>query len=228
MILQSKTIGMTGGLVLGFTLLLAGLVMFMPNATRAEQFTLQPLQPATTAGYEIEFAASGFNDSELISVWGTAPDQSVVGNYSVRASGDGQATIRFQVPQNGVGGRWALTAMGDYSRVPVVTYFEVQGRHPAPWNTVAAVQPLTGTVGLAFHFAATGFRDNEEVSYWVTTPQGWVYEAQVETIETNADGRIDFSWTPPMDAMSGRWVMTMQGTRSGVARGIPFHIAPHF
>jgi hypothetical protein len=80
-------------------------------------------------------------------------------------------------------------------------------------------------VGTTFGFGATGFKGNEVVSYWLTSPDGLVYETYEEMITSSGDGRVDVLWSVPGGAPAGTWVMTIKGLESGVARFIQFEVS---
>lgn len=196
-----------------------------PLPQGAQRFTLAPLQPSATAGQVIEFAAAGFEEGERITAWATDPYEAVVSAGDVFAQGErGTAVIAFEVPENALGGRWHLTAMGIMSRTPVSTPFAVQGGSLTSVDLHARVNPPAGPAGTIFAFAATGFNAKEDVSYWVSQPGGKVYAAYPEATESNGDGRVDITWVSPFDGRRGTWVMTIVGVRSGVERAIPFAV----
>ena len=212
-----RRIGATGALLLA--------LLALPGAARAESFTLAPTKPAVAAGQTIEFVGAGFTRGERVATWFTAPDQSVLGGGFADAVGDtGRVEVAFKVPKDAIGGRWAITAYGGVSKTPVVATFEVQGRDPATAAAQVAVAPPSGPPGTKFAFAALGFNGKELVSYWLTGPDGVIHAAYPERAKTNKDGRVDLTWTAPASALRGTWVITIQGLRSDVARGVPFRI----
>jgi hypothetical protein len=85
----------------------------------------------------------------------------------------------------------------------------------------SAVQPGVGAPGTTFAFFATGF-DSEQVGYWLNAPNGEVITTD-EKVNTN-DGRADWNWEAPDDAMVGVWQMVARGEESDVERIIPFEI----
>jgi hypothetical protein len=206
-------------------LALLALLLALPNAALAASFTLTPAQPSVAAGQTISFIGTGFIRDEQVAIWATAPDQTVIGGDFEFAEGDaGLIDIGFEVPHDALGGRWSLTAYGFISKTPVITTFEVQGRDPATATPQATVAPMVGTPGTQFDFAALGYREKEKVSYWFTGPDGAIHDAYPEGDSANSDGRVDLSWRAPADAVHGIWVITIQGLKSGVARGVPFEI----
>src|SRR5258706_535277 len=53
---------------------------------------------------------------------------------------------------------------------------------------------------------------------------GQIHAAYPSGAQANRDGRVDINWTAPRDALTGTWVITIQGLKSNVARGVPFEI----
>jgi len=211
--------------IAGPLVVLLALLLVLPSAALAASFTLTPTQPGVAAGQTIFFTGSGFTRGEQVAIWATAPDQTVISGDFEFAEGDaGLIDVGFDVPQDALGGRWSLTAYGFISKTPVIATFEVQGRDPATATPQALVSPASGAPGSQFDFAALGFKKKETVSYWFTGPDGVIHAAYPEGDKANSDGRVDLSWRAPSDAIRGTWVITIQGLKSGVARGIPFEI----
>jgi hypothetical protein len=205
-----------------FVLALAALLVVAPRGSRAGGFGLAPTFPSAVAGQEVVFQGSGFEPGEQVSVWATAPDESVLGGHTVTASDRGEARIAFRLPFNAIGGNWALTAWGRRTQTPVITRFDVAGRPPEQAPPQASVTPAAGPQGTVFTFHAIGYRDGEYVSYWITGPGNLVYEAFPLGATASWDGSVRVSWSPPYGAPAGTFVMTLQGVRSGVARGVAF------
>ena len=195
----------------------------MPRTTQAQRdLTLVPSAPTVRAGETIRCVGSGFDD-ELVAYWATAPDQSVLGGGR-DAAVDGQVILDFAVPRDAISGRWTLTAYGLESKTPVVATFEVIGQAPDTVVPAASVEPTGAAAGTTLSFRATGFEKREHISWWVTAPDTAIRESGPEAVKADSKGAITFRWTVPADAQPGRWVMTMQGYDSGVARAIAFDV----
>lgn len=207
--------------------LLAGSLLPL-SRIQAQTRTLTPERPTVEAGSTLRFFGENFVPRERVAWWTTSPGGVVLGGEWVDASREsGYFEIFFEVPETAEGGRWSLTAYGDVSQVPVITTFEVIGRTPDPNDPnefQVRVAPPAGPPGTTFAFAATGFDDDEDVSYWVTEPGGTVYAAFPKGATANDDGRVDLTWQVPATAPRGTWVMTMQGYASGVARAVRFDV----
>jgi hypothetical protein len=199
------------------------LALRAPDA-RAAGATLELRSAEIQAGDTIEFFGAGFLPNERVSYWATAPDQAVLGGGYVGANRDGEAPFTFEIPPGAIGGRWAMTAYGEAGKTTAIVTFDVAGRPVGQAGPIAAVAPQSGPPGTTFAFAATGFGEQERISYWFTGPDGVVYDAYNQTIRSTPDGRVDIAWAAPGSAPRGRWVITIQGIRSTLSRGIPFEI----
>lgn len=195
----------------------------MPGAAQAQRdLVLTPSSPTVRAGETMTCVGSGFDD-ELVAYWATAPDLSVLGGGR-EAAVDGQVVLDFAVPRNAISGRWALTAYGLESKTPVVATFEVIGQAPGAAMPAASVEPRVAAAGATLSFRATGFKKHEHISWWVTAPDTAIRDAGPEAVKADSEGVIWFRWRLPADATPGRWVMTMQGYDSGVARAVAFEV----
>jgi hypothetical protein len=202
--------------------LLAG-VLGMPGTTQAQRdLVLTPSALTVRAGQTMTCVGSGFDD-ELVAYWATAPDLSVLGGGR-EAAVDGKVVLDFAVPRDAISGRWAVTAYGLESKTPVVATFDVIGQAPDTTVPAAGVEPRVAAAGATLSFHATGFRKHEHISWWVTAPDTAIRDAGPEAVKADSKGVIAFRWSLPADAKPGRWVMTMQGYDSGVARAIAFEV----
>lgn len=200
-------------------------LLALPQAALAQSLTLAPDQPSVAAGRAIGFVGSGFRPGEQVAIWATAPDQTVIGgDFAYGDGGTGRIAFAFDVPSDALGGRWSMTAYGLATKIPVIATFEVQGRDPATATPQASVAPASGAPGTEFTFVALGFKDGEKVSYWFTGPDGVIHDAYPSGDSANDDGRVDIRWDAPADGPRGAWVITIQGLKSNVARGVPFEI----
>ncbi len=87
----------------------------------------------------------------------------------------------------------------------------------------AAVIPPVGGPGTEFAFFATDFEDGEKVGYWLNAPDGAIVATNEETF-ANDDGRADWMWDSPDNAMLGTWEMVAEGEDSGTIWVIPFEV----
>ncbi|HWQ15382.1 MAG TPA: hypothetical protein VNL77_21455 [Roseiflexaceae bacterium] len=207
-----------------FTLALVALVVGWPRGSRANGMTLAPALPRVEAGEVLEFHGAGFVPKERISVWATAPNQAVLGGGHFGASSRGNVRVQFTLPNDAMSGTWALTVWGWQSQTPVVTTFEVAGRPPEAAAPQVVVSPAAGPAGTTFYVSAIGFDKREDVSYWITGPDNRIYGAFPSGATAGHQGEVGVGWAPPPGAPPGVYVMTLQGTESGVARGVAFEV----
>jgi len=186
--------------------------------------TLQAAPLTLGVGETVLLNGTGFNPRERVGFWATAPDGAVLGGRYVRSNGNGDISFDFQVPAEALGGRWAMTAYGQDSATPAIATFDVVGRPAQSANLIAAASPQSGPRGGTVRFTATGFFEQEVISYWFTGPDGKVYNAVSQEEHANNDGRVDISWNVPANVPKGRWVVTIQGILSVVSRGIVFEL----
>jgi hypothetical protein len=203
-------------------------LLLLVAAPLAEAQEAQPVLEATTptvrAGERAYFVGRGFVRNERLSAWVTTSDQRVLDIGFAKAYGDeGRVELSYRVRGDAISGRWALTLYGEVSQTPVVAFFEVIGRSPANSKPPIAVEPPAGPPGTRFKFFASGYDEDEDVSHWFTAPDGTLI-AFPEANEASKDGEVYFEWMAPATAQAGVWVVTVQGKRSNVARGISFEI----
>jgi hypothetical protein len=73
-----------------------------------------------------------------------------------------------------------------------------------------AVQPPTGVAGTTFAFYAFGFGRNADVVFWATAPDGRIIGDPGYRTRSNNEGRADWQWVAPPDALPGIWTMVAQ------------------
>jgi hypothetical protein len=140
-------------------------------------------------------------------------------------------------------GIWTMVVRGDKSPVRYEIRFEVinpadpdwvnEGVAPSnpvgtlPDTPVVAVDPATGMPGERFAFYALGYPSRETVYYHAVAPDGTRYESSKYETLSNTEGRADWTWKAPEDAIAGQWMMVAVGDKSLLRREIPFTIAGH-
>jgi hypothetical protein len=154
---------------------------------------------AAVPGSGFVFTASGFNANEEVGVWLTPPGGGGLESVNERAiERDGRGSIRVVIqPQSGVEGIWQVTSQGKSSRRAVTAKFKLTRDYfaplgtPRPANRNGAVNPAEGGQRTQFRLTGTGFRANERLEHWVTTPDGAYYLNA--SAQADSRGRIGFS-----------------------------------
>lgn len=190
-------------------------------------------------GSEFSFYATGFRASDLVVYWFNAPDGHILGNpYRYRTfAHQGRADWTWRAPDHAIPGTWTVVARSlrsdTHDYVQRVIEFDVATiptssddvAQPVPASDQGyAVLPESGIPGTRFSFYATDFDSNERVSYWFNAPDGQIYGDEVNYVVHAYDGRADWRWTSPSDAMPGTWTSVALGLRSGVRRIIAFTV----
>jgi hypothetical protein len=185
---------------------------------------------AGVAGEVFVLDARGFQPGEEVSVWVTAPDQSVLGaNFRVTADELGSITsngIYFPTDEDTPLGIWAMTAEGITSGNQAIGYFQVIsspiGRAPppaagVPANVNARVEPPAGRAGTIFFFDASNFRAGEEVTIDVFASDGSKVTSAF-TVAADSAGRIGYAgiyYVTSFDSPLGLYRFVATGKASG-------------
>jgi hypothetical protein len=90
----------------------------------------------------------------------------------------------------------------------------------APANQSATVKPSCGPVGTIFLIHITGFRPGEQISFWLTTPDGRVAGTPHPVDAGNHPGELDDVFDSSILPLlvsrpEGNWALTYQGADSG-------------
>lgn len=207
-------------------LLVAGIVA--PGLLSAQEEQQSNVTPQVgPPGTRFAFVAYGFDDDDRISTWLNAPDGTVMEAdvEELRGANDeGRADWYWTAPQDAQRGVWQMVAYGDETETERVIPFEIRG-DPAPVTSGSNVTPQVGPPGARFAFVAFGFEEDEQIGIWLNAPDGSIVEAEGEELNTaTSEGRADWYWTAPEDALTGTWQMVAEGKESGNQVVIPFEI----
>ncbi|HEX8598761.1 MAG TPA: hypothetical protein VF952_09645 [Chloroflexia bacterium] len=216
-----------------------------PNATcdgipAARNATVRP--NCGPRGTTFEFSGTGFQPGENVGIYVTAPDQSVIGaDFQVIANDAGNVGGVFLSSNSAFPlGVYAVTYEGTSSRRTAIGYFKIIGQAPPPTatplppgaptpvpaacdtsgNRNAEANPSSGRVGDILRITARGFRPGENVSYWLTTPDGLVggTETPDEGFAASPAGNVVLSIR--LDELLvdiggyGNWALSFQGEDS--------------
>lgn len=207
------------------------------------------------AGTTFGFNAVGFNANEEVGLWLTAPDQSTFGaDFQVRANDEGSLIdegIAITTDESFPNGIWSFNAQGIESGRQAIGYFRITGggggggtnTPPAPTGDPnrlgviihdqllpqgdAIILPIAGPTGSVFEMFAGGYSSSEEVSAWVTLPNGESVAIPSEFTSLSEEGTFDaiiFS-----DGFGNAdYTSVAQGQASGVTGVTPFRITPNY
>ena len=181
---------------------------------------------------EIAFTVSarGFAGDERIGLWLTRPDGEVVTLDPIaRIDGKGSVTTTFKVP-SGHEGVWAVTAEGVNTKRRVIVPFKVTREFlaplgtPRPANRNAAVSPAEGGRGVPFRISASGFRANETLEFWITSPDGLYVLSTPVVADSRGRVGVSRSLTVQLGAQNptGVYGYHYRGVKSGVRADVYF------
>jgi hypothetical protein len=155
---------------------------------------------AAPSGFLLTFSARGFDSGERVGVWFTKPDRKTqeVPSRLVRRDGP-NATVVFRT-DGFAEGVWTITAEGARTKHNVTAPFKLTREYlaplgtPRPANRGGSVSPSEGGLRTAFRLSGSGFRANEPLQLWITSPDGVYYFVGVAE---QADSRGRVGVAPP-------------------------------
>lgn len=179
------------------------------------------------SGDRLTFTATGFTPAERVDLWATAPGGVSYPRYpAVQADAEGKILWTWDILPEHPSGNWTMAARGVQSNARLGIGFTVlPGTTTAP---NATVEPTQGSAGTVFTFRAGGFRPNERVGAWLSSPSGAnidLVPGEGVTIIADSAGEATWQWSSPADAPGGAWIGRARGTVSGFAVAIPFTLS---
>jgi len=232
--------------ILALTLLVMVGIITVPHMAGAmyqafENSTLSVEPAIGNPGTDFTFSAGGFKAGEAVTFWANDPSTLVHSSEdsSTAADSTGQVAWNWTAPAPALDGQWSMVAEGTSSGVQQVIFFKIENgtvteqtpievdAEESPQGdpeTNAYADPQSGTPGTVFTFYASGFDDNERVSYWANDPSLTVYSENGNHVGAD-NGTVSWSWTAPLDAVNGQWSMVAEGMESHVQRIIIFEIS---
>lgn len=180
--------------------------------------------PSSRQRETVIVAGAGFDANELVGLWVTLPDGSVLGldEDDLRANADGVFAVEVGLGAGLPTGLHRFTARGQVSgNGAIAPFYLLAGRGPSPTEgTRLSFNPSTARQLDTVALFAEGFSANERVSLWVTLPDGAV--VGLGEIDANAGGVIDGSLFLPGELPVGRHYFTARGNTSGNTAITPF------
>jgi hypothetical protein len=194
------------------------------RAGSAEAVTAQVEPESGLPGTSFLFTDTGFKPEEPLAYWATSPEGvAYSSDQGFWASMEGEIAVEWASPPDAMGGIWRMTIRGQNSLKEIEVEFTIDGAAVPPAGPPQGVAPEMGTPGTTFSFFASGFYRSEETGWWATAPDGTVYEGGVN-VQASKEGRLEWQWTAPADAMPGNWTMAAQGRQSNHQPIISFEI----
>jgi hypothetical protein len=135
---------------------------------------------AAPPGVGFTFTAVGFDAAERVGVWLTRPGKGgveAIDSRLVRSDGRGGIQVIF-TPSAKTEGIWTITAQGVNTGRSVTAPFKLTRDYVAPLGTArpasvgGSVSPAEGGRSTVFALTGRGFRANELLELWITSPDG--------------------------------------------------------
>jgi hypothetical protein len=204
-----------------------------PNAGRA-RVQVNPF--AGRPGTEFAIFGEGFQPGEPVIFWLTSPDGTVT-TLSFVATADPNGSITpsqpgFDTGRRDLEGIWYVSAQGLRSgRIGIASFILNSDLQPGPNNPTGfanvRVSPDRGDGSTVFRLLADGFRPRENVSVWLTAPDGSV-RAVSTALTADRNGLINddgFPFSLGAGVQGGTWALTAQGQASGLQGIARFEVA---
>jgi hypothetical protein len=153
---------------------------------------------AAPSGFLFTFSARGFDRDERVGVWFTKPNrktQAVEGKLIRRDGPNVTVVFRASGFEEGV---WTITAQGARTGRAVTAPFKLTRDYVAPTSTPrppnrnGSVSPPEGGGATSFRLTGSGFRANEALQLWITSPDGVYYYVGVAE-RADVRGRIGYA-----------------------------------
>lgn len=213
-----------------------------PLPTNVNATVTPPEGPRGTA---FAFSASGFAAGERVGIWLTAPDQSTFGaDFQVTADADGSITnagVVLNTDASFPEGVWAFSGQGVSSGNLAVGYFRISALSAPvgdpnrlgqmihvdlPRQGLAFILPVAAPPGGDFLLFGGGFAPGEQVSAWVTSPDGT--SMPIEPARISKDGGVAEVLIPTVNLPEGVYTAVIQGRDSNVIAAAGFKLTRDF
>lgn len=175
----------------------------------------------------VTLSMSGFAPKEVVSLWLTLPDYSVVAQNDVLADTAGIAIQDVFFGAYMPVGVYGVSARGNSSGLLSTAQLEVVPGvgSPASPSVVLTVEQSTQPQGECFDFTGAGFNSEETISVWLRDPDGSVSSAGLER-EFAADSAGSFSYGICFGrlAAEGTYAFTAYGKSSALTGIVEFKL----
>lgn len=193
-------------------------------------------EAAAEHGALVNIHGANFLPNELVGVWVTQPDGTVIGHPTQVASDAGNFESTFQFTGVHQTGKYTFTAYGLTSGYQVFAPFELRGGTSVPsgWAQLRVAYPFpaqTSQNGNFITVAGSLFSPGEPVGIWLTLPDNSVRGLPTQLADGNGDFYADLAiderlplGTYKLTASgvnSGRLVITQFEVTGGTFEGVP-------
>jgi hypothetical protein len=183
-----------------------------PATSQAVGAAIQVTPNTVPQDSDVSIKLTGFRPNEIVTIWQTLPDDSVIGHGNHEVDENGNATVAWYVKPSYPTGLHAMSARGNRSRRIATTHFRVTLGEGMSSNVHMSVSSVANEQGTSFKFSAVGFGSHEAVSVWLRTPADSL--TPLGQIMSSDEGVFDYELTLGGEASEGTYHLTAYGNES--------------
>lgn len=177
-------------------------------------------------GSTFRFNAVGFGEREMVSVWIRTPGDQVVDLGHVISSKEG--AFDYTLPMGGdyAAGTYHLTAYGNKTNSTAIASFELQRGDTLNASSSPMLYVYPSVVEQSNNITIEGesFGSNENVSSWITMPNGRTVALFEKTTERDGFFVVDIQL--PDEVIPGKHTITVFGKMSGLRATTTIEVNP--
>lgn len=189
--------------------LFVGLFAVPATTTQAQGASIVMTPDTTPQNTTVTIQLSGFRPNEVVTLWQTLPDLSVVGHGNYDVNEKGEATLLWHVDASTPTGRNYMSARGNDSRRVAITHFDLTLGEGMAADLPMSVSTTVDNQGSTFRFSAVGFGAHEYVSVWLRTPTNEVID--LGEVLSSREGTFDYQLFLGGDKAEGNYHLTAHG-----------------
>lgn len=186
----------------------------LPATTRTfAQGASITMTPSTTPqNTTVTIQLSGFRPNEIVTLWQTLPDFSVIGHGNYEVDETGSATLSWFADASYPTGTNYMSVRGNMSRRIAITPFELTLGEGLSSDLQMSVSSSIDPQGTTFRFSAVGYSSREIISIWLRTPTNQVVD--LGQVYSSKEGTFDFTVLMGGQEAEGEYYLSAYGNDS--------------
>lgn len=217
----NKRFGIISSLIT--VVLFVGLFAIPATTTRAQSAGIVMTPDTTPQNTTVTIKLSGFRPNEVVTLWQTLPDLSVVGHGNYEVDEEGEATLLWHVDASSPTGQHYMSARGNDSRRIAITHFDLTLGEGMAADLPMSVSTTVDNQGSTFRFSAVGFGAREYVSIWLRTPANEIID--LGEVLSSREGTFDYKLFLGGDKAEGAYHLTAHGNTTNNTAIASFNLA---
>jgi len=208
----TKRFGIISSLIASIVLLLVGLLAAPATTIQARGASIVMTPGVVPQNSTVTIELSGFRPNEVVTLWQTLPDWSVVSHGDYEVDGNGDATLSWHADAALPTGQHYMSARGNNSRRLAVASFDITLGEGMTSNLPMSVDTMAESQGNSFRFTAVGFGSREYISVWLRTPSNEVVD--LGEVVSSKEGSFDYTLFLGGDKAEGEYYLTAYGNKT--------------